>query len=76
MIERVNAFISSISAKGDAYAIRSDNGEDIFIGGRIVERLDLEELDEIDCLVQLNQKNDGSGTQWFARCVHLVEDDE
>lgn len=56
---------------GPAFAIRADNDEEVFISRATAERLNLEPMDTVKCLLVENTVRPDK-TPWFAPFVRLV----
>lgn len=63
---------SSIEGKG-AYAIRSDNDENVYIPVSVAEKLDLEEFETVTAIMI---KNDRTDPPWRAIRVRRLEEEE
>lgn len=64
--------VSSVEGKG-AYAIRTDNDENVYVPVSVAEKLDLEEFETITVIMI---KNDRLDPPWRAIRVRRLEDDD
>lgn len=75
-VERCEAYITQrLPNGGAAFAIRSDTGEAIFIPAKTAQSCDVQEMDEVECLVKPNLTRP-ENAPWFAIKAVLLEGDD
>jgi len=63
MAAKVTCIVTSSEEGRGAYAIRADNDENVYIPHSISDKLEIEEFDELECIVVTN---DRPSVQWRA----------
>jgi hypothetical protein len=78
MAKILPAIITQIADTGSGFAIAEDTDETIFIPSATVEKMELQEFDEIEAIVIENKKlhEKPDGTNWFAIRVRFLNEDE
>lgn len=71
MAAKATCIVTSSEEGRGAYAIRTDNDENVYIPHSISDKLEIEEFDELECIVVAN---DRPSVQWRAIKVRRAGD--